>query len=383
MGDELARLQISFYIKKLSNGQWRLPITVIPERLVALNGQAYAYDPDNYEEFCWAVNSEVDDKQDGIKQLLTKFFKGEGYMEGGAYLTLGREVDNGDLTLYNWEAMAEGDYYDDDGYDFVMFTARPEVHYKKLGASEEQAMKIMSDRNFWLEIRKRMAAPAFENTGGAMYPVMPLDMDMFGPDGTEGESQELALYFSVQDDSPDEQVNVLRDLVEIWDDQEELDRVVNEVFKDMVEANIDMFDAENISVGDLREELNTLKIERMLTRLNEVAGPQLGAAESADSDVDEYLQNNDIDRNDVEIVEETLDAAGGDSELIDSYAEQAENMGGIELPIIDELCKAGIRKPVVIAKGIADKIVDGKHRFIAAKKCNIALPVIYISRKGP
>ena len=51
-----------------------------------------------------------------------------------------------------------------------------------------------------------------------MYPQMPLDMDMFGYDGTEDETQELNLYFSIHDDAPDQQAEVLRNLVEIWDD---------------------------------------------------------------------------------------------------------------------------------------------------------------------
>mgnify|MGYP003633580380 FL=1 len=379
-----------FIFKKLSNGQWRLPITVIPERLVAFNDQEYAYDPDSYEEFCWAVDDEVDNKQDALKEMLTTQFKRAGYMDGGAVIALGHDVMNGEVGLYYWEAEAEeGD--EPDGCEFVQFTAHPEVWYKDLGATEEQAMQIMNDRNFWLEIRRRLAAPAFENTGGLMYPQMPLDMDMLGTNGTEGESQELNLYFSVHGEDPDEQVNVLRNLVEIWDDQEELDRVVSEVFQAMFSSAIQgdenpvgsLPGDSSVSESSLREELNALKIERMLTRLNEVVTPQTSDDESADTDVDEYLQNNNIDRNDVEITEETLDAAGGDSELIDSYAEQAESMGAVKQAVIDELCKTGIRKPVVIAKGIADKIVGGRHRFIAAKKCNIALPVVYISRKAP
>jgi hypothetical protein len=265
-----------FVIEKKNNGDsWILPITVLAARLAGFGAQEYAYAPEDYDTFCSIVNDEVDDKHEAVKNILTNFFKREGYMEGGAVMNLGREVTNDDMDLYHWESEAE-EGYDMDEYEIIQFTAHPEVWWKALGATEEQAGKIMNDRNFWLEIRRRMAAPAFENTGGAMYPQMPLDMDLFGVHGTEDESQELNLYFSIHEDAPDEQAKVLRNLVEIWDDQEEIDRVVSEVFRDMLAGSVgldgtpvgDLPGDSSVSESNKREELNALKIERMLTRLN-------------------------------------------------------------------------------------------------------------------
>jgi len=264
-----------YVIQKLQSGEiWMLPIDVAPEGLAGFGAQEYAYDPVNFGEFCSAIDGEVDDKREMVKAILTNFFKREGYMEGGLIMGLGRQVVNDDTGLLHWEADAE-EGYEIDEYEFIQFTAHPEVWYDDFNATEEQAMRIMNDRDFWLEIRKRMAAPAFENTGGQMYPQMPLDMDMFGHDGTEGKSQELNLYFSVHDDAPDEQVEVLKELVEIWDDQDEIDRVVSEVFRDMLAGSVGM---DGTPVGDLpgdwsvsesnkREELNALRIERMLAKL--------------------------------------------------------------------------------------------------------------------
>jgi len=266
-----------YTINKAVDGAWQLPIDVEPTQLVEFGGEGYAYDPDNYEEFCRVVNSEVDNRYDTVKQILTNFFKREGYIEGGAIMALGREIINDEMDLYHWEAEAE-EGYEVDEFELVQFTTHPEVWYADLGATEEQAMKIMNDRNFWLEIRKRMAAPAFKNTKGSMYPQMPLDMDMFGMHGTEGESQELNLQFSVHDDAPDEQVNVLKNLVEIWDDQDEINKVANEVFRDMLKGVVKRGNDEtpigslpgdwSVSENNKREELNALKIERMLSRLS-------------------------------------------------------------------------------------------------------------------
>tara|TARA_R110000824_G_scaffold92217_9_gene223930 strand:+ start:9799 stop:12288 length:2490 start_codon:yes stop_codon:yes gene_type:complete len=258
---------------------WVLPIDIENTKLVQFRGQEFAYAPDDYEDYCSIIDDEVDDKYESVKQILTNFFKREGYMGGGAVMELGRKVLNDDTGLYHWESQAE-EGYEIDEYEFIQFTAHPEVWYDDLNATEEQAMKIMNDRNFWLELRKRMAAPAFENTGGEMYPQMPLDMDMFGNDGTEGKSQELNLYLSVYGEDPDEQVKVLEELVNLWDDQEEIDRVANEVFRDMLAGSVNMDgtpvgDQRGQSPGELasvnesnkKEELNILRIERMLKRL--------------------------------------------------------------------------------------------------------------------
>ena len=249
--------------KKMDGNVWQLPIAIRPEGLVGFNNHEFAFIPEEFNTFCELVDTQVDDRYEAIKHLLTNYFKREGFMEGGAIMELGRAVMNDDHGLYNWEAEAE-EGYEMDEYEFIQFTAHPEVWYAEMGASEEQATQIMNDRNFWLEIRKRMAAPAFEAVGSEMYPQMPLDMDMFGEHGTEEESQELNLYFSVHDDAPDEQVKVLKELVEIWDDQDEINRVASEVFRDMLQGTVSM---DGATVGDLREEKKLLEIERILGKL--------------------------------------------------------------------------------------------------------------------
>jgi hypothetical protein len=249
--------------KRMDGNVWQLSIAVKPEGLAGFNGHEYAFMPDEFENFCSLVDTEVDDRYDLVKHILTNYFKREGFMEGGAMMELGRTVMNDDHGLYNWEAEAE-EGYEADEYEFIQFTAHPEVWYAEMGATEEQAMQIMNDRNFWIEIKKRMAAPAFEAVGSEMYPQMPLDMDMFGEHGTEEESQELNLYFSVHDDAPDEQVKVLKELVEIWDDQDEINRVAGEVFQDMLQGTVSM---DGTAVGDLHEEKKLLEIEKMLGKL--------------------------------------------------------------------------------------------------------------------
>jgi hypothetical protein len=250
-----------------------LRIDVAPEKLAGWGGQEYAYAPDDYEDFCEHIDTEVDEKREPIKFLLTNFFKREGAMKGGGVMHLGNDVMNDNLDLYHWEAHAE-EGYEIDEFEFVNFTAHPEVFYADLGADPDTADQIFADRNYWLGIRHRMAAPAFENTGMDHYPEMPLDIDLLGWHGTEGESQELNLMFSVHEESSDEQAAVLRNLVEIWDDQDKLNKVASEVFQDIIQ---DKATLSGTQVGSgaggyaesyKAEEAQILKVERLLAALN-------------------------------------------------------------------------------------------------------------------
>ncbi len=249
-----------------------LNIEISPSKLTDW-AQEYAYSPDDYGDFCAVFDQECDDKREAVKLILTNFFKRERQIKGGAIISLGYKVINDDLDLYHWESEAE-EGYEMDEYELILFTAHPEVFYALFDASEEQAQQIFADRNYWLSIRYRMAKPAFESTGYGYYPEMPLDVELLGDHGTEGESQELNLSFSVYDDAPDEQVEVLRELVELWDDQDEINRVANEVFRDMMQGNIARAQPGSGSkIGPSEshkiDELKILRIERMLARLEE------------------------------------------------------------------------------------------------------------------
>jgi len=258
-----------------AGGQARnyLRIDVEPSKLLGRGGQEYAYAPEDYEDFCEAVDAEVDEKREPIKFLLTNFFKREGAMKGGGVMHLGNDVVNDNLDLYHWETHAE-EGYEMDEFEFINFTAHPEVWYADLGATEEQAAQIFADRNYWLEIRRRMTAPAFKNTKMEHYPEMPLDIDLVGIHGTEGESEELNVMFSVHEESSDAQAAVLRNLVEVCDDQDEINRVANEVFRDMLQEKIPLSGTQvgagagGYAESYKNEETELLKVERLLAALN-------------------------------------------------------------------------------------------------------------------
>ena len=251
---------------------WGVKIEVVAEHLEEFEG-AHAYNPEGFEEYCQAVRNEVDGKNEALTEILALFFKREGYLKGGELIKLGQEIENGELEYYNWEVEAEeGDEYGT--FEFVLFKAHPEVWYKELGATEEEATDIFISREFWINLRDKMVTPALKEIGGSHYPTMPLDMEKFGRFGTEDESQQLILYFSAQDTSSDEQIEALRATAEMWDDQEDIDRIANEVFADMLKnikrkAEIDVLAgvADAPTPDDLKEELIALRIEKLLKRI--------------------------------------------------------------------------------------------------------------------
>jgi hypothetical protein len=102
--------------------------------------------------------------------------------------------------------------------------------------------------------------------------------------------------------------------------------------------------------------------------------------EAVDADIDEYLKKLGLTRDDVDISEVVTIT---DSSEIASLANQAREMeGAIQDEMLDNIRRArAIEKPVIIDKGTTDRIVDGKHRFIAAAEYGLDLPVVYISAK--
>jgi len=106
---------------------------------------------------------------------------------------------------------------------------------------------------------------------------------------------------------------------------------------------------------------------------------QPATEEAVEDDIDNYLNKIGKTRDDVNIIrgEEITDEG-----TIKDLANQAMAQGGIQDDMITKIGAEGIiKKPVIVDKGTTLRIVDGKHRFIAAEKYNLNLPVVYISAK--
>jgi hypothetical protein len=210
-----------------------LKFSIDPEGLPDFGAQGYAYNAENFEEFCVEVNT-VDDMLDGVKGELERIFKREGYMEGGALDEWGMEIVNGDYDSYEWDAVAgEGYEHDEIENIEVSHTAYPAIPD---GMSAQDARMILESRDFTIPLRKALVEKAWADTGmlpdDRHYPNFRVHTEELR---TQDETNiKLVLTFEADANSSDAQVKSMRLTVDEWDDEEVLDAAIQEVFNQVV-----------------------------------------------------------------------------------------------------------------------------------------------------
>ena len=50
--------------------------------------------------------------EEQIKEILTNYFAREGFMQGGEYINFAVDVENGEISSYEWDVQTDGDYED-------------------------------------------------------------------------------------------------------------------------------------------------------------------------------------------------------------------------------------------------------------------------------
>lgn len=183
---------------------FRINMEMVPDS----NGMGFAADPEDFEDLCIALNA-VDDMYDGVKAYVERYFKGQGYMQGGAIGNLAREILDGDLNT-EWEMEP------DDRYDWDEVTQIDAIAKFDFGAIDPElpehhpgvARAIAEDRDFQIQFRKAIHASAqekmntqyFVNTYWRVYLDASNDVIM-------------ECNLRVYDSSNDEQVHILEQIV--------------------------------------------------------------------------------------------------------------------------------------------------------------------------
>jgi len=206
------------------------------------------YDADSFESFLEEL--EVMERGGGtvdvIKSLIETFMMRVGYVEGGAIRRLGQEVDGGGLSTYEWEWNAEEDY--DGGYDSISAEVRMYLPYGDIPG--EVVKKIFSTREFWLDIRKRMHAPIHEDFDKKYY----VDIEKFLLD-FDDEEAEFKLNYAVNHDAPDDTVEIFQQMIEHWDDEDDLYALFNTVVKEYAAKIADLTPMKDVEMDMNRDEL--------------------------------------------------------------------------------------------------------------------------------
>ena len=163
-----------------------------------------------------------------IKSLTEQYMKREGEMEGGALINLGYEVLNGEFTSYTWDVEAE-EGRELDEFEIVSATTLIEMSYEN--TTLEVAEKILGSRDYWLELRRQMHIKPQEYAGEEYY----VAIEKFADDVEEsGKTILYRLNYHVGEDAPDGQVEVFKELLEFWGDEDDLMAKVQEVFDSFV-----------------------------------------------------------------------------------------------------------------------------------------------------
>ena len=182
-----------------------------------LGGSTYLALPEEYQEMCEKIDLEMDDKRDAFLEILTGYFRREGYMQGGEYLNLAINIEDGGLTSYEWDLETDGEYTDSyESMASYSFDYDPE----QLNITLPVLMKLLDSREFRIQIRRNLLAMPQRNVDTEYF----LQMNMTVIE-VAGEAR-VTVTFTINRDEPDEMATLFQELVEgDMDDEDELRRV--------------------------------------------------------------------------------------------------------------------------------------------------------------
>jgi len=182
-----------------------------------------------------------------VKAQLERYFLREGDLKGSELQQWGANILNDWHDIIRWDLEAE------EGYDREIESVTATIHpVVQLGdVPREVADNILGSWNFWTKIRSIMADAAQQEVGSQYFP----DSEHDVLDSTDDEI-ETELKFIAEADDPDEQVEVMKALVNNWDDLGEVNQLVNNLFRHFADLAL--------SGHDIKEEQRLLRVEKLL-----------------------------------------------------------------------------------------------------------------------
>ena len=191
-----------------------------------LGGEQYFVTPEDFNNMCQKVDTIIDDRREAYKEVLSNYFRREGEMQGGEYMNLAVNIENGDLTSYEWDLETDGEYEDSyESYASYSF----DYSLEDFGMSEEVMMQILNSRDYKIQLRRNLLQQPKEETGSDYF----ISMRAFARTYAQGEVR-ATVTFSITRDEPDEMVTLFQELVEgEMDDEENLTVVFNKTLAQM------------------------------------------------------------------------------------------------------------------------------------------------------
>ena len=188
-----------------------------------LGGSTYLALDEEYEEFCANVDTVVDDKRDGFKETLSNYFAREGFMQGGEYINLAVDIENGELTSYEWDLETDGDY--EDSYESSASYSF-DYNVEEVKMNEEVLKQILNSRDYKIQLRRNLLQEPQQTVDTDYF----LSMNAFANKYVEGEVR-VTVTFTINRDDPDKMVELFKELVEgDMDDEDNLTVVFNKTW---------------------------------------------------------------------------------------------------------------------------------------------------------
>jgi hypothetical protein len=231
-------------------------IRINPEKTIGWMKEVALYnygEEFEFESFCEVLNL-IDKQAEGIKEGIEKYFKQEGYIDGGAYMKLAQEIENKELDSYYWDVEYDGEHFEEsyEAWAKISYDFDPE----DLGVEPRILFEILDSRDFRLKLRRNLTEPAMKEVGSDYY-LMIRDKSAV----ESGEDIRYNITFKVDADAPNELVEQFRELVTgDMDDEDEIKKAFlgalqEEAQKNGVEFNVTEEEEEKVRDFDSLKDL--------------------------------------------------------------------------------------------------------------------------------
>ena len=180
---------------------------------IDLTHTAVTYSPDGFEEYCIQL-ARIDDAREGLKAVLSTIFKREGWLQGGAYMQLAMDIENDELSSYEWDLRTDGEY--EDSYESTA-TVTHDFDPEELNINPEVLLGILESREFRLLVRTQFLHALQKATGVDFH------LDIAPEKVTNiGGTLRFPFTFQITADDPTERVELFRTLIEEIDDEDDI-----------------------------------------------------------------------------------------------------------------------------------------------------------------
>jgi len=210
-----------------------------------ISESAYFYDPDSFNNFCSNLDVKIDDKYNAFESVITEFLKREGWLQGAAYVQLVVDIDDGDLSSYEWDVRTDGEYASD-SYESTASTSH-DFDPEELGVNPKVLVDILNSTGWRTMIRQALLKSAKEEVGTSY------NVDLNGATADISGSEHIGyvvtyeIEFVVTQDAPDEVIQVFRELVTgEMDDEDNLSPVFDNMMAQTLNARLPASQQKNL-----------------------------------------------------------------------------------------------------------------------------------------